>query len=97
MKTLAILLALSNVATVVVAFRAIGNLEESHKKDFKKIENKLDLIDKNNYTDRETIESKLEEIKSKQLTQTGVKEAVVGELRAEVTKLAFTPIKLNLK
>ena len=39
----------------------------------------------------------LKRIESKQLTQTEVKGAVVGELRPEVAKLAFTPIKLNLK
>lgn len=97
MKTLLTILVLSNIATVVVAFRSIDNIEESHEKDFKKIENKLDLIDKDNYTDRETLENGLKEIKSKQLTQTEVKEAVVEELRKEVTKLAFIPIRVNLK
>lgn len=90
MKTLAILLAISNAATIVVGCRAISNIEECNKTTLKRIETKLDLLEKTSCLDRQAIETKL-------LDKEDVRQAVVGEVRAEIAKLPFTPINIKYR
>lgn len=85
---LATVLAVSISLNVIcyMALKTLVKTNENIRKEIKLLKDKI--------MDQDV---QLKRIESKQLTQTEVKAAVVGELRAEVTKLAFTPIKVNLK